>query len=872
MALRVWPAARLRDAAGAYTGAKARPALRTAAANFQFRFPGDPSLFSAEQPRPPIFAIAAVAVGGKIFAQIFPQWIKGNTKEESLPDKCSEANALEKNYSWQIPINCHFFKILQNKESLLCEALQDKFGCISTLLPPAPESNTKSPQVFRKTLAPGIELSVWKDDLTRHTVDAVVNAANEDLRHGGGLALALAKAGGPEIEQESRSFVATFGKIPTGGIAVTGAGRLPCKEIIHAVGPRWVAMDDLRCMHELEKAITNILDYVTSKNACIKTVAIPALSSGIFQFPLDLCTQIIVHTIKVYFQQTQVACKLKEIHLVSNEDPTVAALRTASEQILGRNELESLMSQDAIPPSDTMVVNNLTLQVVVGRIELQETDVIVNSVNPHTGLKIGTISNSILQQAGDEMEKEFTEKLLETPPASRFILVTKGFKLSCQYVYHVLWSSEAHLTLKNAVKQCLKKCLELNVSSISFPALATGSIGMWKNAAAEIMFDEVLIFAKEHLKTQLLVKFVIFPEELVTYTTFSSEMAKKYKQLSLSSFSAVSVPQWSREEKSKKRPETGSPAINLMGSNKEEMHEAQEWIHRMLTLQDHHIIEHSHILYFGKKEHDILSQLQKTSGVSISEIISPGKAKLEIKGAQADLIEVVMNIEHLLCKVQEEMARRKERDLWSLSRQWTDQQPKSKNEMKENINFLRVLAPLTQELQDRKKQFEKCGLQVIKVEKIENVVLMTAFQGKKKLMKGRTHRSPVSHRLFQQVPHQFCNVVCRVGFQRMYSVPHDPKYGAGIYFTRNLKNLADQVKKTSATDKLIYVFEAEVLIGSFCKGHQLNIVPPPLSPGGIESHDSVVDSVSSPETFVIFSGTQAMPQYLWTCTQAHVRS
>lgn len=67
------------------------------------------------------------------------------------------------------------------------------------------------------------------------------------------------------------------------------------------------------------------------------------------------------------------------------------------------------------------------------------------------------------------------------------------------------------------------------------------------------------------------------------------------------------------------------------------------------------------------------------------------------------------------------------------------------------------------------------------------------------------------------------------------------------------------------------MFEAEVLTGSFCKGHQLNIVPPPLHPGAVDCHDSVVDNVSSPETFVIFSDTQAVPQYLWTCIQNHVQ-
>ncbi|XP_070439873.1 protein mono-ADP-ribosyltransferase PARP9 isoform X2 [Equus przewalskii] len=747
----------------------------------------------------------------------------------------SETDILEENYTWQIPISHDDFQILKNNESQLCEVLQNKFCCISTLVSPAREGNKESLQVFRKMLTHGLELSVWKDDLTRHAVDVVVNAANEDLIHAGGLAQALVKAGGFEIQDESTSLVSRSGKIPTGHIGVTRAGRLPCKFIIHAVGPQWQAKDRQWCMEKLQRAIINILNHVTYSDPYTETIAIPALSSGIFQFPLGLCTNIIVDTIKHYFQGKQAASYLKEIHLVSNEDPTVAAFKTASEAILGRNELDSSVSQVATPPSSMMVVNNLILQIVLGHIELQQTDVIVNSVNPHDGLSRGLVSKSILQHAGKEMEQEFNNKKTKIRSDSQLVLVTKGFKLSCQHVYHVLWYSE---------------CPTPNL----------------KSTAAELMFDEVLTFAKQHLKRQLTVKFVIFPRELETYKIFWAEMAKNMSKLQ--GLNNYSVSQWTGGEKRENGLKAKSPAITLMGPNPEKMTEAQAWIQRLLTLQDH-IIENNHILYLGKKEHDILSQLQETSRVSISEIISPGKASLEIKGAQADLIEVVMNIERILCKVQEEMARKKERDLWSLSGQWTDQQPKNWDEMKE-ITFQKHVVLSAEEIQDQKKRFKNCGLRVIKVEKIDNVVLMAAFQRKKKMMEERKNRAPVSQRLFQQVPHQFCEVVCRVGFQRMYSVPHDPKYGPGIYFTKNLKNLASQFKKTSATDKLIYVFEAEVLTGSFCEGHQLNIVPPRLSTDAIDSHDSVVDNVSSPETFVIFSGTQAMPQYLWTCTQDHV--
>ncbi|XP_059543655.1 protein mono-ADP-ribosyltransferase PARP9 [Myotis daubentonii] len=776
----------------------------------------------------------------------------------------SETDILGENYSWQIPISHNDFKILKNNESQLCEVLRNKFGCVSTLVSPAGESNSESRQVFRKRLTPGLELSVWKGDLTRHAVDVVVNAANEELRHGGGLAQALVKAGGQEIQEESDWYISTHGKIQIGGIAVTGPGKLPCKCLIHAVGPRWVARDAGRCQADLGRAIENILDFVTAGNLYPETVAIPALSSGIFQFPLGLCTRIIVGTISLYFQGKRPASNLKEIHLVSNEDPTVAAFKTASEDILGSNELGSSVSQGAILPSNTMVVNSMTLQIVQGHIELQQTDVIVNSLSPPFNFEAGPVSQSILQQAGHEIEVEFLKKRQQKSQDSQLVLVTKGFKLSCQYVFHVLWlsiSSDRDLILKRAVNECLQKCLKLNLTSISFPALGAGGIGIEDNKVAQIMCEEVLKFAKHRPGKQLTITFVIFPKNLHIYKAFSTAMEKIKSRLP-NNYSVPQEVRGNRENELKAK----SPAIHLMGSNKEKMSEAEEWIQRILTHQDKHIIENNHILSLGKKEHDILSQLQKTSRVSITETISPGKATLEIEGAQADLIEVVMNIERMLCQVQEEIAKKKERALWSLAGEWTEQQPIHQDEMKEN-KFLKCLTLSTPKIQNQKKEFENCGLQVIKVEKIENMVLMAVFQRKKKMMEEKMRGKPVSHRLFQQVPQQFCEVVGRVGFQRMYSVPCDPQYGAGIYFIKNLRNLAYPVKKTSTTDKLIYVFEAEVLTGSFCQGHQENIIPPLMSPGATDRHDSVVDSTYSPEIFVIFSSVQAMPRYLWTCIQ-----
>ncbi|KAM5281106.1 protein mono-ADP-ribosyltransferase PARP9 [Ctenodactylus gundi] len=689
----------------------------------------------------------------------------------------------------QIPINPKEFHLLKTNERLLSEVLLNKFGCVLSLITPALEGRSKSvtQQVFRKRLTAGLEVSVWKADLTRHVVDVVVNAANEDLEHGGGLAGALVKAGGPEIQEESRRRVAALGKVLTGDIAVTGAGRLPCKLIVHAVGPRWEPKDSETCVEKLQSTIWRVLDFVSTLNPNIRTVAIPAVSSGIFQFPLNLCTQIILETIRVCFQSYILVTNLKEIHLVSNEDPTVAAFKVAAEDTLGKNELGPWESRPAALFSTTRLrtAQGLTVHIVLGRIEQQ------------------TI-------------------------------------------------------LKHAMKECLKKCLELNVKSISFPALGTGSVGMGKDAVAEIMLDEVLTFAKERLKKQLTVKFVIFPGDEETY-------------------------KWTKEQE-ENRLQDGSPAISVMASNPEELCEAEAWIRRLLSSQDHHVVENNHILHLGTREHGFLSDLQMNSGVSISEAVGPGRARLEVEGDQAGLMVAVLSIEHMLCKVQEHVARKREPGLRSASgvreclcvRAYTSEyvehwnQPRTtEDEVSLPIDFLRCPAPVTPELQDQKQQFHKHGLRVLKVEKIVNTVLLAAFQRKKRMMAGRGCREPLSRRLFQRVPRQFCNAVCRVGFQREYAMPLDPKYGIGIYFTKSLRTLADMVTSTSSPDKLIYVFEAEVLTGSFCQGQQSNIVPPPLHPGAIDGHDSVVDNVSSPEIFVIFSGLQAVAQYLWTCRPRH---
>jgi O-acetyl-ADP-ribose deacetylase len=118
-------------------------------------------------------------------------------------------------------------------------------------------------------------------DLTAQDVDAVVNAANEQLRHGGGVAAALARAGGRQVQKESSAWVRANGEVGPGRAAVTTAGRMPARWIVHVVGPRHRQGQDNEGL--LRQAVHAALD--AGRDAGATSIALPAISAGIFGYP-----------------------------------------------------------------------------------------------------------------------------------------------------------------------------------------------------------------------------------------------------------------------------------------------------------------------------------------------------------------------------------------------------------------------------------------------------------------------------------------------------------------------------------------------------------------------------------------------------------
>jgi O-acetyl-ADP-ribose deacetylase (regulator of RNase III) len=130
-------------------------------------------------------------------------------------------------------------------------------------------------------------------DLTERDVDAIVNAANSHLQHGGGVAGAIVRKGGRIIQEESDAI----GFVPVGGAAITGAGKLKARHVIHAVGPRMGEGDEDA---KLARAIASVLDLAGKKG--LASISVPAISAGIFGFPKDRCARILVGGIAAFLR------------------------------------------------------------------------------------------------------------------------------------------------------------------------------------------------------------------------------------------------------------------------------------------------------------------------------------------------------------------------------------------------------------------------------------------------------------------------------------------------------------------------------------------------------------------------------------------
>ncbi|XP_072301468.1 protein mono-ADP-ribosyltransferase PARP9 isoform X2 [Eucyclogobius newberryi] len=713
-------------------------------------------------------------------------------------------------------------------------------------------------------LSSGVKVSVWKADLANFSAAAVVNAANSKLEHYGGLAAALASAGGPGFQKESDYYVQKNGNVRTGDAVALGAGKLQCKTVIHAVGPRLSyspnAHEVSAAKSQLQRVIRSVLEIVEKKQ--LETVAIPAISSGIFNFPLAECADAIVGAVKSFYGSgTSHRFKPKEVLLVNNDDPTVKEMERACAQLLTpgsysqaaasgtRPQTRGGAGAGARPPQIQFGPVRVLLR--KGRLEEQKMDVIVNTIGQDRNLRVGQVSNMILKKAGDKMQSA-----IYSAPFSGSLIITNGFGLDCKEVYHACCtnkhSSGSEQALFRSVQDCLWTAAASNYSSIAFPAIGTGNLGFSDEEVARIMLHAALDVSQK-CHCPLDVHFVIFPKDEQRFKAFEKEL-KSFQPKAFQTEPPQNVPEGAQSLNFKPAllasQEQGSAAwkledkalIRLQSSSEENLSEAEAWLmSRLFNSSSAVCIYDNFIQHLGEKELEELCDLE-VEDVQVEEFLEKGLSGVVVSGNDAVEIAVAaLRFEQKLLEVQGEFVEEEKEELKNLSRRPVrgERSPPSSSD---------------HEVKDVVKQLRSHGLELIKVEKVENAALQKLFDLQKAQMPSRPPQL-----LLQLVPAHACHMICDISFRPQCAPPDEPALGEGLYFAADVTTALKLWTKRS--DQLFYLFVAEVLKGTSGGGRPGLVLGPGPGPGSWTRCDSVERSGVT----VVFSHIQTLPRFILVC-------
>ena len=219
---------------------------------------------------------------------------------------------------------------------------------------PNPKSTAEEKVIVDKlscVLSKIVKVCVYQGDITKETADVIVNPANDELKHSGGAAAAIVKAGGKIIQDESNSFMKErrYQSLKPGEVAITQAGNLPCKFVIHAVGPQWrnyYFKDSAK--RDLYNAVYNCLRNASQNGAT--SISIPAIGSGIFGVPVDICAEVLFTAVTNFAINS-----LKEIRFVNIDKPTSQAFAQEMKKRFGTSVIQENVDIGSNSASNTNV-------------------------------------------------------------------------------------------------------------------------------------------------------------------------------------------------------------------------------------------------------------------------------------------------------------------------------------------------------------------------------------------------------------------------------------------------------------------------------------------------------------------------------------
>ncbi|XP_045068620.1 uncharacterized protein LOC123483167 [Coregonus clupeaformis] len=379
----------------------------------------------------------------------------------------------------------------------------------------------------------GLQVVVRQGDITKERADALVNAANEDLDHAGGVAAALSRAGGPEVQRASRDLVRQIGRIPTGTVVETTGGNLPCKMLLHAVGPVGGSVGGNECLL-LEKTVKAAL-YLTETME-LQTLAMPCISSGIFGVPLKVCSEAIVSAVRDFGREQRI---LTKVTLIDVSGEAVKAMQEACDRLFqGKREFSGWEGDSSTtntttthaPQRDTTSASTrgaaapevcVQLEIIQGTIEKQQVDALVSPMVGSDPLS-SRVGNVLSKAAGPGLMKAFLRQSRgQTAPGDNVLVEgMSGLSSGCVFFLScALWDNNpqgpAVQALRQGVRKILTSCEKRGLRSIAFPVVGTGVVLQFPhNLAAQVLLEEIRRYEQNRAsRSPFLVRIVVHPTD-----------------------------------------------------------------------------------------------------------------------------------------------------------------------------------------------------------------------------------------------------------------------------------------------------------------------------------------------------------------------
>ena len=184
-------------------------------------------------------------------------------------------------------------------------------------------------------------MSVYKGDITNEPVDVIVSASDRFLNHVDGVAKVIVNKGGKIIENESRVVIRKRGSLRDGEVVATEAGNLPCRVVVHAVGPSWSAQRAKKCKQTLYRAYLNSLLEAQKRN--MTSIALPVIGSGNCRMPIDMCAEVMCDAVDEFIRQGKFQKKtVTDIRFVNTDYPSVLAFSKKLKMRFGDDSVEHI--------------------------------------------------------------------------------------------------------------------------------------------------------------------------------------------------------------------------------------------------------------------------------------------------------------------------------------------------------------------------------------------------------------------------------------------------------------------------------------------------------------------------------------------------